>query len=76
MYTVHKTSLRNLKSDDPRFHIVDGPVIAARAGFEISNGCPKEYKMIIRECINNGWLKPIATVTERELLFMGLNNAK
>jgi hypothetical protein len=45
---------------------------APRAGFEISQGCPKEYKMIINECIRNGWLTPVANVTERELIFMGL----
>jgi hypothetical protein len=45
-----------------------------RAGFEINAQCPREYKMIISECINNGWLKPVAHVTERELLFMGLSN--
>jgi hypothetical protein len=45
---------------------------APRAGFEINQGCPKEYKMIINECILHGWLKPVANVTERELLFMGL----
>jgi hypothetical protein len=45
---------------------------APRAGFEINHGCPTEYKMIINECIRNGWLKPVANVTERELIFMGL----
>jgi hypothetical protein len=46
---------------------------APRAGFEINQSCPTEYKMIINECIRNGWLKPVANVTERELLFMGLS---
>jgi hypothetical protein len=45
-----------------------------RAGFDISQSCPKEYRMIILECINIGWLKPVAHVHERELLFMGLSN--
>jgi hypothetical protein len=39
---------------------------APRAGFEISQGCPKEYKMIIAECINNGWIEPVAFITEQE----------
>jgi hypothetical protein len=29
--------------------------------------------MIIDECIRKGWLKPVAHVTERELIFMGLS---
>ena len=63
-----------IRSDDPRFHIFDGFVTAPRAGFEISTGCPVEYKLVLQECINNGWLKPVAHMTERELLFMGLSD--
>ncbi len=57
---------------DPRFHIRDKFVTTPRAGFEINEKCPREYKLIIAECINNGWIKPVAHVTERELLFIGL----
>jgi hypothetical protein len=45
-----------------------------RAGFEISNNCPAEYKSIFITAINAGWLKPVANLTERELIFMGLTN--
>jgi len=38
-----------------------------RAGFEISRGCPSAYRQIISECINNGWLKPVAHVYGKEL---------
>jgi hypothetical protein len=69
---LRKSQLRTLKSNDPRFHIVDGSVTAQRAGFEISNQCPEEYKAIFITCVMHGWIKPVATVTERELLFMGL----
>lgn len=48
--------------------------MATRAGFEISDRCPAEYKIVLQECINNGWLKPVAYMTERELLFSGLSN--
>ncbi len=71
---VHKTQLRTIKQDDPRFRITDNLMTANRAGFEINSACPKEYKMIISECINNGWLKPVAYMTERELLISGLSN--
>lgn len=73
-YTIRQTQLRTIRSDDSRFHIVDGMVISPRAGFEIDQQCPREHKLVIAECINNGWLKPVATVTERELIFMGLSN--
>lgn len=70
----YRSQIRTIKNDDPRFHIKDRFVVSPRAGFEINQGCPKEYKLIISECINRGWLKPVAHVTERELLFMGLTN--
>lgn len=73
-YTLHKSQIRTLKQSDPKFVIHDGFMQAPRAGFEINQQCPREYKLIIAECINNGWLKPVANVTERELLFMGLSS--
>jgi hypothetical protein len=73
-FTLHKSQLRTIRQNDPKFFIQDGFVRAPRAGFHILPECPREYKMIISECINNGWLKPVANVTERELLFMGLSN--
>lgn len=73
-FNIHKSQIRTIKQDDPRFQIQDVFTIATRAGFEISDRCPVEYKMILQECINNGWLKPVAYMTERELLFSGLSN--
>jgi hypothetical protein len=71
--TSYQSQIRTLKQGDSNFQIQDKFVVAPRAGFEISNSCPKEYKLIIAECISNGWLKPVANVTERELIFMGLS---
>lgn len=71
--TDHKSKIKIIRQDDPRFRISDKFTTASRAGFEISQGCPREYKMIISECINNGWLKPVAYMTERELLISGLS---
>lgn len=73
-FTTYQSQLRTIKPGDPRFHINDQFVTAPRAGFEISSGCPYSYREVIQQCINNGWLKPVATVTERELIFMGLSN--
>lgn len=70
---AHQSQIRTLKQDDPRFLIVDKFVMTPRAGFEVNQQCPREYKEIIAQCINNGWLKPVAHVTERELIFMGLS---
>lgn len=69
MFKVTQTSIRTLKQGDPKFHIIDGLVMAPRAGFEVGSGCPKEYKQIISECIGRGWLRPIANVKDNELFW-------
>jgi hypothetical protein len=68
-FTTRQSCLRTIKFGDPKFHIVDGSVVAPRAGFEISQSCPKEYRIIIQECINYGWLKPVATIKDNELFW-------
>lgn len=58
---------RTLRKGDAGFSMQDGPVFANRAGFEISQSCPREYRLIIQECINNEWLKPVAVMKDKEL---------
>jgi hypothetical protein len=74
VYQTRKSQIRTLKQGDNNFTIIDGVMTAPRAGFEISNNCPAEYKSIFITAINAGWIKPVANVTERELIFMGLTN--
>jgi hypothetical protein len=71
-YTVHKNRIQRIRLGDPNFMIQDGLTITPRAGFEISQKCPEKYKDLILECINHGWLKSVAHVPERELIFSGL----
>lgn len=61
-----KSSIRSIRKGDHRWMITDGIVTAPRAGFEINKECPREYKLIISQCINNGWLKPVAHLKESE----------
>ena len=69
-----RSTIRSLKPGDKNFRISDGLVTAPRAGFEISESCPAEYQKFLMECWGNGWIKPVAYITERELMFMGLSN--
>ena len=71
-YTVYQSRVHTIRQEDPNFMIQDGLTITPRAGFEISNTCPRQYKSMIMEAIKNGWLQPVASVTERELIFAGL----
>lgn len=65
--TTHTSKIKTIKQGDPRFTITDGLVVSPRAGFEINQNCPVEYRYIISECINKGWLKPVAHVHGKEL---------
>ena len=61
------TNIRTIRQSDPKFMLQDGLMICPRAGFEISNNCPAEYKSIFITAINAGWIKPVAHVYGKEL---------
>jgi hypothetical protein len=54
------------------FKFSNGLVMCDRASIEIAHQCPKGYADIIAECYNNGWIKPVAHVTEKEYVLLGL----
>jgi hypothetical protein len=59
----HKT----LRPSDADFTFSpDGLRLVPRAAFEVNNRCPREYKLIIAECIDNGWLNPVAHMRDTE----------
>ena len=59
----HKT----LRSTDADFSFSpNGLTVVPRASFEVSKECPREYKLIIAECIGRGWLKPVAHMRDTE----------
>ena len=62
MMNINSTvsNIKTIRPGDPDFIITDGLTLAARAGFEVSNDCPYEYRLIISKCIDRGWLSPIA----------------
>lgn len=60
-FATTKITFKTWHQGSEGFHFSpDGISLVPRAGFQISEHCPKEYKLIIAECINNGWLKPIS----------------
>jgi hypothetical protein len=65
--TSKTTNIRTIRQGDPKFTLTDDFVTCPRAGFEISNRCPENYKDLILECINHGWIKPVAHVYGKEL---------
>jgi hypothetical protein len=73
-FTTYNSTVYTLKPGDKNFLIQDRFTVANRAGFEIDANCPTEYKQIIAMCYQKGWLTPVANVTEREMIFMGLTD--
>ena len=63
-FTTPDKTIKTIHQDDPDFHIHNGFYMASRAGFEISNDCPKQYKHMIVEAIKQGWLQPVAYMKE------------
>lgn len=73
-YTTPDKIIKTIRKDDPDFHIDNGIVMSPRAGFEISNDCPKQYKSMIIEAIKNGWLQPIAYMKESDFVWEKLGD--
>lgn len=44
----------------------DGITVVPRASIEISQRCPENYRSLIAECFNQGWIKPIANMRDTE----------
>ena len=65
-FTNPDKTIKTIRKDVPNFMIDNGIIMAPRAGFEISNDCPKQYKSMITEAVKNGWLKPVAYIKESE----------
>ena len=68
-FKLHSSRFRTIRSKDPNFNLVDGMLVTPRAGFEVVKECPREYKLIIQDCIERGWLRPVANVYDHELTF-------
>ena len=73
-FTAHQSSIRTVRSTDPMFRLNDGMVVGQRAGFEISQSCPAEYRSIFITAINAGWIKPVAYMHDYEQTFAILKN--
>lgn len=77
------TKLTFRTSDDPivtirqgeaGFMIQDGVYISPRAGFEISEDCPNEYKDMIIHAMGKGWLVPVAYLRSSEKMMLVLGH--
>ena len=58
--TKTRSKIKTIRPGDEDFIITDGLMMAPRAGIEICGDMPYEYKLIITECMNKQWIRPIA----------------
>jgi hypothetical protein len=67
MIKISGSKFKTLKSGDDDFTFSpDGITMVPRASLVISQRCPENYRTLILECVNHGWLKPIAHMRETE----------
>jgi hypothetical protein len=69
MYKVPKVKIKTIKNDNPMFYIRGDITVSGRAGFEISQSCPREYRLVLSECIDRGWIKPVAYMRDDEYVW-------
>lgn len=62
-----------LRPNDTYWFHNNGFILTPRAGFEISERCPYNHKIYISNAIDQGWLTPVAYISEREKIFLGLS---
>ena len=61
------TNFKTLKQGDDDFSFSpDGYTMVPRASLVISQRCPENYQTLIAECVNYGWLKPVAHMRDTE----------
>lgn len=68
-FTSPKVKIKTISRDDSMFYIKGDITVTPRAGFEISKSCPREYRLILSECIDKGWLKPVAYMRDDEYIW-------
>jgi hypothetical protein len=69
IYTEPKFKIKTIKAGDKDWYMKDGLIVTPRAGFEINERCPKEYRDVINQCLLSGWLKPIAYMKDSEYMW-------
>lgn len=72
-FKLHKSKVHKIEPSDPNFNIINDFIVYQRASIHFDPNIPNEYAKVIAECFNRGWIKPVAYMSEREKLFIGLS---
>ena len=63
------TPVKELYPGDKHFKFNDGLIEWPRAGICIDETCPADMARMIQTCIGKGWVKPVAYVPERVIVW-------
>jgi hypothetical protein len=72
MFKISQPKIKTIKRNDSMFYIKGNITITPRAGFEVSKSCPREYGLILAECIDRGWIQPVAYMRDDEYMWESL----
>jgi hypothetical protein len=72
-FTFHKSQVHAIREGEKNFTIQDGFVSYPRAMIHVLPGAPANVAQTLNWAIAQGYIKAVAHVTDRELLFMGLS---
>jgi hypothetical protein len=72
-FTLHKSQVHTIREGEKNFTIQDGFVSYPRAMIHVLPGAPTNVAQTLNWAIAQGYVKAVAHVTERELIFMGLS---
>jgi hypothetical protein len=72
--SINNSGIKEIDSGDPLFTINGGLVISRRAGIKIESSCPSNIVNMIARAYDQGWIKPVAYVTDEEYMVMKLSN--
>lgn len=67
--------IHTIKPGDRDWLIQGKLTMTGRASIQIDQRCPDYYAKIILDAYNRGWVKPVAHVTEKEKVLIGLSRA-
>ena len=68
-YIVKPTEVKKLLPGDDGFKFMSVMVEYPRAAIVITEDCPANYRDIIYTCQAKGWIKPVAYVPTKELVW-------
>ena len=65
---------KTISPDSKYFTVSNGPYLFNRSSIEITDACPDAIYKIIVDAYKNGWIRPLAHVTERDYFHIVLSN--